>query len=122
MADSLRDFVAGLDDRPKLAVMVRAWNNRVIHIRMIEADERAKFDKETERRRKPKVGLPLRIRERLVILCAEDEHGAPAFKKEDEEMLAGKANAAIDQLFRAACKHNGFVEDDDEEEDDGKNS
>lgn len=117
MADSLRDFVAGLDDRPKLAVMVRAWNNRVIHIRAIEADERAKFDRETGRRQKQK--RDLRVRERLVILCALDEHGAQAFKPEDEDMLASKANAAIDQLFRAACKHNGFTDDEDDEGDAG---
>lgn len=107
--------MATVDDRPKLAVMVRAWQNRVVYIRMLESEERALFDRETARRQK-KRPTEVRVRERLVILCAEDENGAPAFKAEDEEMLAGKANAAIDQLFRAACKHNGFIEDDDADE------
>jgi hypothetical protein len=116
---SIREFLQSYDDKPKASVFVRAWGNRKMLIRTLEADERTMFDRETARRNK-KDKTRVRVRERLVILCAEDEHGAPAFKPEDEELLASKSNAAIDQLFRVACKHNGFVEDDDE--DDGGNS
>lgn len=110
---SLRDFIAQHDDKPKAAVFVREWGNKRFLIRTIEADERAQFDKETARRSKRDKSR-VRVRERLVILCTEDEHGAPVFKPEDEEMLASKSNAAIDRLFRVACKHNGFLEDDEE--------
>lgn len=116
-SQSLRDFVATLNDKPKAAVVVREWENKRLLIRTIEADERALFDKETARRNKRDKSR-VRVRERLVILCAEDEHGAPVFTLEDEEMLASKSNAAIDRLFRIAAKHNGFL-DDDEDADSG---
>lgn len=110
----LRESIFTLDDKPKAAVTVRQWNNALVLIRTIEADERALFDKETARRAKKKIEL--RARERLLIMCCEDANGATLFKPDDEERLASKSNAAIDQLFRVACKHNGFTDSDDEDD------
>lgn len=110
---SLRDEILAIDDKPIAAVIVPQWDNKTVYLRMLLASERDKFDKETVKRKK-KDAASVRVRERLVILCAQDEHGAPLFKPEDEEALANKGNAAIDRLFRIACKHNGFIEEDED--------
>lgn len=110
---SLRDEILAIDDKTIAAVNVPQWGNKVVRLRMLLASERDKFDKETVKRRK-KDASTVRVRERLVILCAQDENGAPLFKPDDEEALCNKSNAAIDKLFRVACKHNGFIEDDED--------
>lgn len=114
---SLRDEILAYEDRPKAAVFVREWNNKRVLLKMLTAADRDKFDRETLRRKKKKVDI--RPRERLIILCAEDENEQPLFRDSDEEALAQKSNAALDRLFRIACRHNGLIEEDEEEDEAG---
>ena len=55
------------------------------------------------------------LRSRLVVLCAVDESGKRIFNDSDADALGKKSAAAVDRLFTAASKHNGFSSKDIEE-------
>lgn len=109
---SAREEVEALGPPPKASMFIRAWNNRRAFVRSMTGDEKAKLDKETLRRKKRKQDI--RARERYIIAAMDDEAGSPMFRPDDEEWLAGQAEAALNQMFVVVCRHNGLLEPDEE--------
>lgn len=107
-----RDSILNVVDLKPEVVEVPEWGGS-LYIRMLTASERDKFEASCVGTGK-KQNLT-NIRARLVVLCACDEAGERLFTDGDAEALGRKSAAAVDKVFGACSKLNGFSSQDIED-------
>jgi|TARA_R100000734_G_C3316578_1_gene109134 hypothetical protein len=107
-----RDAILNVVDLKPEVVEVPEWGGS-LYIRMLTASERDKFEASCVGTGK-KQNLT-NIRARLVVLCACDEAGERLFTDADAEALGRKSAAAVDKVFGACSKLNGFSSQDIED-------
>jgi hypothetical protein len=107
-----RDAILNVVDLKPEVVEVPEWGGS-LYIRMLTASERDKFEASCVGTGK-KQNLT-NIRARLVVLCACDEAGERLFTDGDAEALGRKSAAAVDKVFGACSKLNGFSSQDIED-------
>ncbi len=107
-----RDAILNVVDLKPEVVEVPEWGGS-LYIRMLTASERDKFEASCVGTGK-KQNLT-NIRARLVVLCACDEAGERMFTDGDAEALGRKSAAAVDKVFGACSKLNGFSSQDIED-------
>ena len=107
-----RDAILNVVDLKPEVVEVPEWGGS-LYIRMLTASERDKFEASCVGTGK-KQNLS-NIRARLVVLCACDESGERLFTDGDAEALGRKSAAAVDKVFGACSKLNGFSSQDIED-------
>lgn len=107
-----RDAILNVVDLKPEVVEVPEWGGS-LYIRMLTASERDKFEASCVGTGK-KQNLA-NIRARLVVLCACDEAGERLFTDGDAEALGRKSAAAVDKVFGACSKLNGFSSQDIED-------
>lgn len=107
-----RDSILNVVDLKPEVVEVPEWGGS-LYIRMLTASERDKFEASCVGTGK-KQNLS-NIRARLVVLCACDEAGERLFTDGDAEALGRKSAAAVDRVFGACSKLNGFSSQDIED-------
>ena len=115
---SLRDRILGKDDLVTDTVEVPEWGEKLT-IRTLTGTERDKFeDSMIERSKGGKASQNIKnIRAKLVALCVidPDDGNLPVFLPQDVEALGKKSAKALDRVFTAAQKLNGFTDEDVEE-------
>ena len=107
-----RDAILNVVDLKPEVVEVPEWGGS-LYIRMLTASERDKFEASCVGTGK-KQNLS-NIRARLVVLCACDEAGERLFTDGDAEALGRKSASAVDKVFGACSKLNGFSSQDIED-------
>tara|TARA_R110002020_G_scaffold150991_3_gene327926 strand:- start:1084 stop:1428 length:345 start_codon:yes stop_codon:yes gene_type:complete len=107
-----RDSILNVVDLKPEVVEVPEWGGS-LYIRMLTASERDKFEASCVGTGK-KQNLT-NIRARLVVLCACDEAGERMFGDGDADALGRKSAAAVDRVFGACSKLNGFSSQDIED-------
>jgi hypothetical protein len=107
-----REAILNVVDLKPEVVEVPEWGGS-LYIRMLTASERDKFEASCVGTGK-KQNLT-NIRARLVVLCACDEAGERLFTDADAEALGRKSAAAVDKVFGACSKLNGFSSQDIED-------
>ena len=110
-----RQAILGMDDLPRVRVEVPEWGG-ALYVRSLTGAERDAFEATwfAGEGRGRTVNMA-NLRARLVVLCAVDEDGIRLFADDDAEALGAKSAQALDRLFDAAQKLNGFSEADVEE-------
>jgi hypothetical protein len=112
---SLRDKILAANDLVTETVRVDEWDVDLT-IRTLTGKERDKF--EASMVKITKSGKPEQdiqnIRARLVQLCVidPDDGNLPVFTEKDIPDLGGKSALALDKVFAAAQKLNGFTKED----------
>lgn len=106
-----KEQILASDDLKPVKVEVPEWGGEVF-IRNMTAAERDHFESSVIQGNKQNMK---NLRSRLVVLCAVDESGKRIFNDSDADALGKKSAAAVDRLFTAASKHNGFSSKDIEE-------
>jgi hypothetical protein len=110
-----REQILAADDLRTEEVHVPEWataGDDVVVIRTLTGKERDKFEASMVRmgrNGKPEQNLA-NLRARLVILTAidPDDNNLPIFSEKDIDFVGGKSAAALDRVFGAAQKLNGF--------------
>ena len=98
-----KDAILGATDLPLERVEVPEWSGAV-YLRTMTGAERDAFDAEV-------LSAPdrhINARARLVIRVLVDADGNRLFADADAEALGAKSAAALNRLFDAACRLNGF--------------
>jgi hypothetical protein len=117
-----REQILNADDLKVEYVKVPEWaqgGEDEVCIKMLTGTERDKF--EASMVRVNKAGKPEQnlenLRARLIVLCAidPDDNNLPLFTDDDIRSLGKKSAIALDRVFTAAQKLNGFTEEDIEE-------
>ena len=107
-----RDAILNVVDLKPEVVEVPEWGGS-LYIRMLTASERDKFEASCVGTGK-KQNLT-NIRARLVVLCACAEAGARLFTEGDAAARGRESAAAVDKVFGACSKLNGFSSQDIED-------
>ncbi len=107
-----RDDILGADDLTREPVEVPEWGGTVF-VRTMTGTERDEFETSMfvglGKKRKENFA---NLRARMVALCAVNDKGERLFTYQDAEALGRKNAAALDKVFDAAQKLNGFREQD----------
>ena len=111
-----RDAILKIDDLKKEEVNVPEWGG-TIFVRSLTGLERDTFEEKLfSNTRKGQVNTtPRNIRAAMVAFCAVDEEGNRLFSESDIEALGKKSAAALNRIFEAAQRLNGWTSDDVEE-------
>lgn len=117
-----RNQILDADDLKTEMVKVPEWatgDEDEVCIKMLTGTERDKFEASTIRMNKagrPEQNLD-NLRARLIMLCAidPDDNNLPLFTKDDLRALGNKSAVALDRVFSAAQRLNGFTQADVEE-------
>lgn len=115
---SLRDRIINKDDLKTSTVYVPEWEE-TLTIKSLTGTERDAFEAsmvEVNKNGSTKQNLK-NVRARLVALTVIDpeDKGFRVFSDKDIEALGKKSAAALDRVFSAAQKLNGFTQEDVEE-------
>lgn len=106
------DQILGADDRKYEVVAVPEWGGDV-RLRSLSGSERDEYENSlVQQIGNKQVTNARNARAKLVALCAVNENGTPLFDKADVIKLGSKSSAALQRLFDAACRMNGFGEED----------
>lgn len=114
-----RDHIMNADDLKVEFVKVPEWatgDEDEVAIRSLTGTERDKFEASTVEMSKngqPRQNLE-NLRARLIVLVAidPDDNNLPLFTKNDVVELGKKSAVALDRVFTAAQKLNGFTQED----------
>jgi hypothetical protein len=107
--------ILGADDLPREQVNVPEWGGAV-HVRSLTGAERDDFEASMFEGQGKKARMNSKnLRARLVALCVVDADGERIFADGDVEALGRKSAAALDRVFSAAQRLNGFTQADIEE-------
>lgn len=107
--------ILSADDLPAETVKVPEWGGAV-RVRSLTGAERDAFEASMFEGTGKKARMnSANLRARLVALCVVDEAGERLFADEDVEALGAKSAAALDRVFSAAQRLNGFTSADVEE-------
>jgi hypothetical protein len=110
-----RDAILSANDLKIETVSVPEWGGDVA-IRTLTGTERDKFEASMVRVTKSgKAEQNMEnVRARLVVLCAidPDDNNLPIFTEKDIPLLGAKSAAALDRVFSAAQRLNGFSDSD----------
>lgn len=115
---SIRDRIIAKDDLKTDTVYVPQWDE-TLTIKTLTGTQRDKFEASIVGMSKggqPKQNME-NIRARLVVLTVidPDDNDLPAFTEKDIPELGKKSAAALDVVFAAAQKLNGFTKEDVED-------
>lgn len=114
-----KDAILGADDRQYETVAVPEWGGEV-RLRSLSGSERDEYENSLVHQVGNKQVTNARnARAKLVALCAVDAAGVPLFEPRDVIKLGSKSSAALQRLFDAACRMNGFTDDDVKELEEG---
>lgn len=117
-----RNQILDAKDLTREFVKVPEWatdGEDSVCIKMLTGTQRDEFEAsmvEVTKSGRPRQNLA-NVRARLVMLCAidPDDNDLPLFTKEDLRELGNKSAVALDRVFSAAQRLNGFTESDIEE-------
>jgi hypothetical protein len=112
-----KDQILGADDRRYEIVEVPEWGGS-IRLRSLTGAEITDWQSKNMRgpANKQRINYRSHVVERLIALCAVDEHGAPLFDDPGDVLrLASKSAAAINRLNEACLRLNALTEDDQKE-------
>ncbi len=98
------DFFAAYRKAAKV-LPVDLPGGRRVHVRELSAKDKSQLEYDFYVK---KDGALLSIRERLVVLCACDEHGERMFDDADVKAVAELPASVLDPIVEAARKLNGF--------------
>lgn len=110
-----RDAILNADDLERRPVEVPEWGG-TLYVRSLTGAERDHFETSLfEGQGKGRKENFANLRARMVALCAVDGEGERLFADADVAALGGKNAAALDRVFDAAQRLNGFRQQDIEE-------
>lgn len=113
MTDLSREAILGAVDLKTVPVQVPEWGGTV-YVRSLSGREREQIEYRQVEDRQSKD--PKRnFRGLILAFCLSDAAGKPLFTAADAEMLGAKAAKAVERVFEAALKLNGFGAGDVEE-------
>ena len=106
-----KQAILSAKDLKKELIEVPEWGGS-IYVRSLTGEERDKFEEEVFKASKNKKNSSLtNMRARMTVLCAVDEDGTRLFEDADIPTLGKKSGAALNRVFAAAQKINGWTEE-----------
>lgn len=108
------EAIKQVDDQRMETVAVPEWQGKV-NVRNLTNEESTEFEQFcTDCRKNGKINLK-GVKVALVVRAACDDCRAPIFGKDDAAWLEKKSGAALNRVFQAAQRINGFTKTDIEE-------